>query len=234
MPINKSTKAGNGAAVAYHKVVKLEINLNDNTTLVTVKSYADEDAANNQLPAAWNWEVALDISGMVGSTNISNDIEAALIAPGATFEGGCLTTDNSTSVETLKERKRAEITAARLKADSDHFTYTYTVQVAVPATEEAEATTQDVELTKDIRTADKDMFDLLATDARMQKGWPSNWPGGWKAIDNTYLPIATKEEWDAFFIAAYDAGVNNFLHSQELKALLEAATTAEEIAAISW
>lgn len=119
-------------------------------------------------------------------------------------------------IEELKTRKRAEITAARIAADSDKFTYQG----------------------KAIRTADKDMFDLLLTDGRISKcpagEMPPNWLGGWKAIDNSYLALPTRADWDAFYIAMYDAGIDNFRHSQELKAQLEAATTVEEVAAIVW
>lgn len=112
----------------------------------------------------------------------------------------------------LKVRKRAQITADRLAADADKFVYQ----------------------TKQIRTAEKDIFDLLIADARMKKGWPPNWPGGWKAMDDTYLMIGTIAEWDAFFIAMYDAGIANFQKSQNLKANISAATTAEQVAAIQW
>lgn len=120
------------------------------------------------------------------------------------------------SIEELKSRKRLEITNARIAQDADHFVY----------------------MGKEIRTADKDMFDLLVADARIAKcidtEMPPNWPGGWKAIDNSYLPISTKAAWNAFFIAAYDRGILNFLHSQELKRQLDDAVTAEEISAIKW
>ena len=128
------------------------------------------------------------------------------------FVDGQRVMDQAITLDVVKDRKRAEITAERLAADADHFTY----------------------LGKDIRTADKDMVDLLVADARWNKGLPANWPGGWKAIDNSYVVISTKDEWDAFFIAAYDAGILNFKRSQELKALIDAATTADEVAAVSW
>lgn len=117
------------------------------------------------------------------------------------------------TLDALKERKRAEITAARLTADADHFTY------------------QGVK----IRTADKDMFDLLVADARISKGqgMPPNWPGGWIGVDGIVY-ISTKEEWDPFFIAMYDAGISNFMYSQQLKAEIEDAATAAAIEAIIW
>lgn len=120
------------------------------------------------------------------------------------------------TLEEVRQRKRQEITACRIAADNDHFVY------------------QD----KMIRTADKDMFDLLVADARINKctdgKMPPNWPGGWKAMDNSYLPISSPDAWNAFFIAAYDAGIGNFMKSQSLKQQIDSATTFQEIEAIKW
>lgn len=115
-------------------------------------------------------------------------------------------------IPALKLRKRSEITQKRLAADADRFTYQG----------------------KEIRTAEKDILDLLISDARWNKGKPLNWPGGWLTIDNSYVAISTKAEWDAFFVAMYDAGISNFQRSQQLKARINAASTPEEIAAITW
>lgn len=112
----------------------------------------------------------------------------------------------------LKLRKRAEITRDRLAADADHFEYQG----------------------KAIRTAEKDLFDILIADARWNKSKPANWPGGWLAVDDSYVLIDTKEEWDAFFIAMYDTGIFNFFWSQQLKARVFAAQAPEELATIRW
>lgn len=115
----------------------------------------------------------------------------------------------------LKEYKTAEITSQRLAADSDHFVY------------QGHA----------IRTADKDMFDLLIANARIMMSapqMPTNWPGGWKDINNSYLIISTVDQWKAFFIAMYDTGIVNFMYSQQLKAMIFAAQTPEAVAAINW
>lgn len=145
------------------------------------------------------------------------DPVALSAAPTPTSELRCVD-DAPQWVETaplaaIKERKRAEITAARLTADADHFTY------------------QGVK----IRTADKDMTDLLVADARISKGqgMPPNWPGGWIGVDGI-VQISTKEEWDPFFVAMYDAGISNFMYSQQLKAEIEDAATTEQVLAISW
>lgn len=64
--------------------------------------------------------------------------------------------------------------------------------------------------------------------------FPAGWPGGWKAIDNTYVTITDLETWTAFFSAMVDQGSANFAYSQLLKADVAAATTTEEVEAIVW
>lgn len=139
-----------------------------------------------------------------------------LTAPTPTHEARWLD-DRPQWIETadlpaLKLRKRAEITQDRLAADADHFVYQG----------------------KAVRSAEKDILDLLIADARWNKGKPANWPGGWLAIDNSYVIISTKEQWDAFFIAMYDAGIDNFMWSQQLKARVLAAQAPDDLAAIQW
>lgn len=129
------------------------------------------------------------------------------------IDGAPVWEDNAT-LEQIKLRKRAEITAQRLRADADHFTY----------------------MDKAIRTADKDMIDLFSTNGYVALfgAFDDDWPGGWKAIDDSYLLISTVDEWKAFYKAMYRTGIANFHKSQSLKAQIDAATTAEEVEAVQW
>lgn len=63
---------------------------------------------------------------------------------------------------------------------------------------------------------------------------PPGFPGAWKAVDNSYLPIPDVSAWTAFYGAMVAAGAEHFAHAQQLKEQLAAATTAEEVAAIVW
>lgn len=63
---------------------------------------------------------------------------------------------------------------------------------------------------------------------------PPGWPGGWKAVDNTVLLIATVADWKAFYGSMFASGNANFIHAQDLKTALAAATTAAQVAAIVW
>lgn len=63
---------------------------------------------------------------------------------------------------------------------------------------------------------------------------PQGWPGGWKAVDNTYVAIATVQDWKDFYASMFAQGNANFARAQTLKAALAVATTGAEIAAIQW
>lgn len=64
--------------------------------------------------------------------------------------------------------------------------------------------------------------------------FPPGWPNGWKAIDNTFLPITTREQFEDFYRSMTARGTANFVHSQVLKAAVELATTPQELDAIVW
>lgn len=63
---------------------------------------------------------------------------------------------------------------------------------------------------------------------------PPDFPGVWKAADNSYYPIADVAAWKSFYAAMVATGTANFAHSQQLKAQLAEATTAKAVAAIVW
>lgn len=64
--------------------------------------------------------------------------------------------------------------------------------------------------------------------------FPPGWPGGWKTVDNSFVGIATVDEWKAFYTAMWQQGAMNFAKAQGLKTQLAAAKTPEEISAIAW
>lgn len=213
MPIIKPVSAANGVTLSYHRVARLESDLGTDQLSVSVNSYFNEDAAVSNLPVAWQWRVILPSASVLNADSLLHGVEHSLtVYADSPFIAGYVVNDGTQTLDAMKARKRAEITQARLTADSDYFVYNG----------------------KAIRTADKDMFDLLIADSRMSKGLPANWPGGWKAVDDTYVPITSIAEWDAFFVAMYDTGVANFRRSQQLKTMLAEATTPEEVAAIKW
>lgn len=91
-------------------------------------------------------------------------------------------------------------------------------------------------LGKQIAVDDLSTKDILFANAEiLNRGvLPANWVGGWKTMDNSFVPIATVAAWRDFISAMYGQGVVNFAHSQALKAQLEAATTLADVEAIKW
>jgi hypothetical protein len=117
-------------------------------------------------------------------------------------------------LQPMRDAKNAEINASRLKANTTTFAYSGKV-FACDALSRG-----DIEGTNGC---------VLLTG-----GFPPGWPGAWKAVDNTYLPIATVNDWKAFYLAMCATGAANFAKSQSLKNQLTAAKTPETIGAIAW
>lgn len=77
-------------------------------------------------------------------------------------------------------------------------------------------------------------IDGVANHIALFGTFPEGFPGGWKATDKTMLPLPDIDAFRAMYAAMTEQGTANFNYSQELKVRLAAASTAEEIAAITW
>lgn len=77
-------------------------------------------------------------------------------------------------------------------------------------------------------------IDGVANHIALCGDFPEGFPGGWKATDKTMLPLADIDAFRAMYASMTAQGTENFNHSQNLKALLAAASTPKEIAAIQW
>lgn len=120
----------------------------------------------------------------------------------------------ASTLDELKAAKNADINAARLKANRSTFTH---------AGKEFAC--------DELSRSDIDGANGMITNLGAM---PPGWPGGWKAVDNTVLPIAAVADWKAFYGSMFASGNANFIHAQDLKTALAAATTAAQVAAIVW
>lgn len=77
-------------------------------------------------------------------------------------------------------------------------------------------------------------IDAVNGEISLTGSFPAGWPGGWKAIDNTYVVISDVPTWTAFYQAMTAQGTANFAHAQSLKAAVEAANSIAEVEAIVW
>jgi hypothetical protein len=75
-------------------------------------------------------------------------------------------------------------------------------------------------------------LDGMANQISLIGDFPEGWPGFWKCADNTYLDMATVEDFKAMYASMIAHGLYNFGVSQARKAALAAATTPEEVAAV--
>lgn len=118
------------------------------------------------------------------------------------------------SLEQLKIIKNAEINAARLAANESYFVFAGK-QISCDR----------------LSRSDIDGVNGIVT---LTGSLPPGFPMGWKAMDNTYVGIPDKNTWIAFYAAMVTQGTANFNYSQQLKALLAAATDNSQVDAIQW
>lgn len=114
----------------------------------------------------------------------------------------------------MKELKKSEINEARLAANFSTFPYSGKVFAC------DQLSRSDIDGTNGFVS----LYGTL----------PPAWPGGWKAVDNTYISITTVQDWKDFYSSMFAQGNANFIHAQALKDKLQLATTAKEIQEITW
>jgi len=121
------------------------------------------------------------------------------------------------SLDNLKARKNQEINDARLHANQTTFTYS------------GKAVACDQLSRGDI--------DAVNGIVAITNELPPSWIGGWKAVDNTIIPIPNLNTWISFYAAMVQQGTINFNKAQTLKLQLETAYSAgnrENMEGITW
>lgn len=77
-------------------------------------------------------------------------------------------------------------------------------------------------------------IDVVAAGIAMEGTFPDEFPGAWKAADNSLIPLPNVAAFKAFHKSMTRQGSVNFSKSQQLKAALSAATTLAQVDAITW
>lgn len=162
-------------------------------------------------------DTAVVVNGVVFPLNVIGDYELVDAAPGVQpgwgYSGDVFTAP-VVDLGPLKLAKNADINAARLQANRGTFEHGGKVFTC-----------------DELSRSDIDGVNGFVS---LTQSLPPGWPGGWKAVDNTYLAIANVPAWIAFYAAMVATGNAHFAKAQTLKAQLAAATTPEEIGAIQW
>lgn len=63
---------------------------------------------------------------------------------------------------------------------------------------------------------------------------PVGWVGGWKSMDNVYVPIPDIHQWRAFYSAMFNTGIKNFAKSQYLKYLVSNSSDLKFVMDLNW
>lgn len=121
---------------------------------------------------------------------------------------------SAAALEAARAEKNAAINAARLAANFSTFTHAGKVFAC------DQLSRSDIDGTNGY--------------VALHGALPAGWPGGWKAVDNTFYPIADVEAWKEFYGSMFAAGNANFAHAQALKQALAAAQTIQDVEAIQW
>lgn len=109
MPIALETVAANGATIRFHRVMKLEVEMESSIARVHVASYPNEQAAIESKPITFRWELGVPLGALTGGL-ITDQLEQALIVgEGSPFHGGTIVPDNLQTLEGRKLRKLVEL-----------------------------------------------------------------------------------------------------------------------------
>jgi hypothetical protein len=179
----------------------------DETSDADIKPYVESLNPNCNLP-----EDAVEISDELYNQLLQDQSEGKVID----FTGTMVVAKNApvATLAELKEKKKTEITKARAEASLGEFTY----------------------LGKSISCDQLSRSDIDGTNGYVvsHNEFPGGWPGAWKAVDNSYIPLTNTEDWKSFYSAMVTQGVANFIKSQTLKAQVDACTTKAQVSAINW
>lgn len=114
----------------------------------------------------------------------------------------------------LRIAKNTEINNARLTANQTTFTHAGKLIACDPLS--------------------RGDIDVVANYIGLFAAFPPDFPGGWKAIDNSIVPLQNIDAFKSFYQSMTVQGTANFNKSQALKAVLAQAQTKAAIDAITW
>lgn len=77
-------------------------------------------------------------------------------------------------------------------------------------------------------------IDAVANSIALTGAFPVGFPGAWKATDNSYIMLPDVDAFKAMHASMTLQGTINFGRSQTLKTNMAAATTLEQVNALTW
>lgn len=77
-------------------------------------------------------------------------------------------------------------------------------------------------------------IDAVAGNIALTGDFPEGFPGAWKCLDNTYIPIQNTQAFKQMYASMTRQGTLNFMKAQQLKAQIDNATDIQALNAIKW
>ncbi len=213
MPISKTVKSPTQVDISYHEVFKMEVSGDFSTASLFLRSYATQQDALDGRPLAWMWEISVPVFIFDHGISIPLVEQALVEAPGTPFFGGTILV-SETPLETARRVKRMEIATARDRHEFGTFEW-------------------------NDRFFDSDMVSQQRLNQACQQALLANMTNSsfsrnWTLSNGEVLENVTAEQ--MLEICSTLANYVNNLHtkSQELYKKIDAATSLEEVAAVTW
>lgn len=110
MPIFIPIRTISDVSVSYHRVTKINFDVDGGFAEVVITSYSDEQAAILKKPVASHWKLGVPMAAFEGAAPVMVDAEAALATmPGSPFLGGSVISDSLATLDAAKARKLAAL-----------------------------------------------------------------------------------------------------------------------------
>lgn len=200
--------------VSCHGVVRCEIGPDADALLIHVWSWTSDAARLAGRDPARRGLLRVPLSCLVVSSSVLDEALAVGV-PGSWLDGALRVPDAAgDDLALARARKRVQINAAWAAADVGFFVF----------------------LGSAVRcdAASRARIAAINGTVALTGAFPPGWPGGWRAEDNTLLPLPDRAAWEAFHAAMVAQGLANFAQAQRLKAEVDAAETLGAVDAIKW
>lgn len=193
-----------GVVTNFHVVTKVELDRDMETLVVHMASWFNQAAFETSRPALDYTTVRLDLL-----TNFATLKESIATKLTTGWLEGAVRVPVTSTLDIEKAKRVAAVTQAHQTADRTSFTF------------------RGKEIRADL--ASLVQISAISQHLDLNNSFPVGWPGGWKAIDNTFVTLTTREDWAEFIAAMVTQGTVNFAKAQTLKSAILAATTLEEL-----
>lgn len=207
--ITKPITMPNGAETAIHRVSRIEASDPFLTATVTVLSYPTEAAYLAGANPIWSTPLLMPVDPGVSIAGV----ESWLIASDSIFQGGSILPDASTSLDTAKMRKWAQIKQARAGAIDAPLATPYGVFDCVAS----------------VKTNITDAVLMMQTLAAM--GQPIT--VDFTLFDNSVVTLTTTQMVTVGLLLGQKSQLA-YNRARVLREQIDAATTLSELEAVSW